>query len=158
MSIELSVDYQLAEDLEPSTELPTSSQVVAWIQGALAHIDYRQSVEVCLRVVTEQESQSLNYTYRNKDSATNVLSFESDIPDYIESSHIGDLVICASVVEHEAKTQQKLSVNHWAHMCVHGLLHLLGHDHVAETDALHMESLETAILAELGIGDPYQIK
>jgi probable rRNA maturation factor len=158
MSIEFSLDYQTAEGLEHSAKLPSSTQIVLWMQETLSYIKYNQAVELCVRIVSEQESQTLNLTYRGKDSPTNVLSFESDIPDYIPSNHIGDLVICASVVETEAGEQEKISLHHWAHMCIHGLLHLLGYDHIEDAQAQQMESIETAILGQLGIDDPYQMK
>jgi probable rRNA maturation factor len=158
MSIEFSLDYQTAEGLEHSAKLPSSTQIVLWMQETLSYVKYNQAVELCVRIVSEQESQTLNLTYRGKDSPTNVLSFESDIPDYIPSNHIGDLVICASVVETEAGEQEKISLHHWAHMCIHGLLHLLGYDHIEDAQAQQMESIETAILGQLGIDDPYQMK
>ncbi len=112
--------------------------------------------EVTLRFVDASESQQLNLDYRQKDKPTNVLSFEFEAPEHIEMAFLGDLVICASVVEQEATEQNKNPIDHWAHLCVHGLLHLLAYDHINEEDAIEMENLETAILAKLNIDDPYQ--
>lgn len=117
---------------------------------------YQETFEVTLRIVDLAESRQLNSDYRNKDKPTNVLSFPFEAPEHIEMPFLGDLVVCAAVVEQEAKEQDKPVTNHWAHLCVHGLLHLLGYDHIDETEAQEMEGLETAILAKLNIDDPYQ--
>ena len=112
--------------------------------------------EITIRVVDNQESQQLNHQYRDKDRPTNVLSFPFEAPPGIDMPLLGDLVICAQVVEDEAKQQGKPVINHWAHMIVHGTLHLLGFDHIEEAQAEEMESLEIALLAKLDIDDPYQ--
>lgn len=117
---------------------------------------YQEIFEVTLRIVDIAESRQLNSDYRNKDKPTNVLSFPFEAPEHIEMPFLGDLVVCAAVVAQEAKEQDKPVTNHWAHLCVHGLLHLLGYDHIDETEAQEMEGLETAILAKLNIDDPYQ--
>ncbi len=117
---------------------------------------HQEAFEVTLRIVDIVESRQLNLDYRNKDKPTNVLSFPFDAPEHIEIAFLGDLVVCAAVVEQEAKEQNKLVINHWTHLCVHGLLHLLGYDHIDETEAQEMEDIETAILAKLNIDDPYQ--
>ena len=117
---------------------------------------HQEIFEVTLRIVDLAESRQLNSDYRNKDKPTNVLSFPFEAPEHIEMPFLGDLVVCAAVVEQEAKEQDKPVVNHWAHLCVHGLLHLLGYDHIDETEAQEMEGIETAILAKLSIDDPYQ--
>lgn len=159
----LSVDYQLADDLQPPQFLPTGSlpsksDVTKWLETAFSHLALKNEIALCVRIVSHHESQNLNNTYRGKDYATNVLSFESDIPDFVESPFIGDLVICASIVEKEALAQNKEALSHWAHMCIHGFLHLLGYDHIQETDAQEMETLEIAILEDLEIDNPYVIK
>jgi probable rRNA maturation factor len=119
-------------------------------------ITHQEIFEVTLRMVDLVESRQLNSDYRNKDKPTNVLSFPFEAPEHIEMPFLGDLVVCAAVVEQEAKEQDKQVTNHWAHLCVHGLLHLLGYDHIDEKEAQEMEGLETAILAKLNIDDPYQ--
>ena len=109
--------------------------------------------------VDEAEAQRYNREYRNRDYATNVLSFPAELPEGLpeefRQSLLGDLLICAPVVTREAREQQRPEVDHWAHLTVHGLLHLLGYDHEQPGDAVVMESLETEILQKLGISDPY---
>lgn len=112
--------------------------------------------EVTVRIVDIVESQQLNLDYREKDKPTNVLSFPFEAPEHIDMPFLGDLVVCAAVVEQEAREQQKQIIDHWAHLCVHGLLHLLGYDHMHESGAQEMEGIETAILTKFNIGDPYQ--
>jgi probable rRNA maturation factor len=116
----------------------------------------QQDFEVTLRIVDTIESRQLNADYREKDKPTNVLSFSFDAPEHIDMSFLGDLVVCAAVVEQEATEQNKQVIDHWAHLCIHGLLHLLGYDHIQENEAQEMEGIETAILAKLNIDDPYQ--
>lgn len=118
------------------------------------------AAEMTIRIVDELEMTTLNNTYRHKNKSTNVLSFPFDMPaDLAPAMQIpllGDLVICATVVNREAEAQNKPQAAHWAHMVVHGTLHLLGFDHEQEADALRMEAREIAILAALDINDPYQ--
>lgn len=134
-------------------KVPTQAQFKRWITAVLA--DRRESAEVSIRIVDEGEGATLNRTWRNKDYATNVLSFPAELPPEIKSSLLGDLVICAPVVTREAEAQGKRLEAHWAHLVVHGTLHLLGFDHEEEAEAQQMEALETAILAGLGYPDPY---
>ena len=114
---------------------------------------------VGIRIVDELESEKLNGQYRHKDYATNVLSFTNDLPsnilDSLEELPLGDLAICAPVVEREASEQNKTIHAHWAHMVIHGVLHLQGFDHEDESDAEEMETLECSILAKLGLANPY---
>lgn len=137
-----------------STSLPSETQFIEWVSAALK--EQRDTAEVCIRLVDKEESQDLNRDYRGKDSPTNVLSFPFEVPADIPNDLLGDLVICAEVVEEEATAQNKELFHHWAHMVIHGCLHLIGFDHINDTDAEEMESLETKILASLGINDPYQ--
>ncbi|MFT4732543.1 MAG: putative rRNA maturation factor [Gammaproteobacteria bacterium] len=116
----------------------------------------QQAFEVTLRIVDTIESRQLNLDYRAKDKPTNVLSFPFEAPEHIDMPFLGDLVVCAAVVEQEAKEQNKQIIDHWTHLCIHGLLHLLGYDHIHENEAQEMECIETAILAKLNIDDPYQ--
>ncbi len=132
---------------------PDSKQFQRWLNQVADQLE--ASGEVCIKIIDETESRYLNHTYRSQDKPTNVLSFPSEVPDFVESDHLGDLAICASVVEQEAKDQGKAVSDHWAHMSIHGLLHLLGYDHIEVEDAELMESLETSILANLSIKDPY---
>ena len=109
-----------------------------------------------VRIVDEAESNELNLTYRGKDKPTNVLSFPFEAPPGLELPLLGDLVICRQVVEREAQEQGKPLMAHWAHMVVHGSLHLLGYDHIEDEEAEEMEALERDIMQELGFADPYQ--
>ena len=145
------VDVQIAC---PTQGLPTEQQLIAWVSAALPE-DKRNS-ELSVRIVTCEESQALNSQYRHKDKPTNVLSFPSDLPDYIDEPLLGDLVICADIVQQEAKQQSKTPEAHWAHMLIHGTLHLLGYDHIEDGEAYEMETLETHILASLGYPNPYE--
>jgi probable rRNA maturation factor len=112
--------------------------------------------ELTIRLVDEAEGRELNSTYRHKDYATNVLSFPADVPDdMLDIPLLGDLVICVQVVEREAREQNKSLDSHWAHLVIHGCLHLLGYDHIDDDEAEEMEALERTLLAELGHPDPY---
>lgn len=149
--MKLIIDLQLAAAF---SEIPTLAQFECWVTAALA--DRLQSAELTLRIVDEQESAHLNQQYRNKTGPTNILSFPfTQGDDGLEIPLLGDLVICAPLVAAEAKEQGKPAENHWAHLTVHGILHLLGYDHVEDDEAIVMENLETAILQELGYPDPY---
>ena len=108
-------------------------------------------------MVDAAESRDLNRRFRGKDKATNVLSFPFEAPPGITSRHLGDVVICAPVVKREAMKQRKRASDHWAHLVVHGILHLCGFDHHSEQDAEEMEALEKRILQHMGIADPYDV-
>ena len=146
------VDLQLASE-HPGT--PAPEFIERCVDIALAHHNL-SGQELTIRVVDSEESQQLNFQYRDKDKPTNVLSFPFEAPPGIQLPLLGDLVICAQVVEDEAKTQNKPLHHHWAHMIVHGTLHLLGYDHTEDRQAEEMESLEIALLTKLDIDDPYQ--
>ncbi len=133
---------------------PAEADIQHWVEAALQY-EKRDNIEVTLRIVDETESAALNSQYRDKDYATNVLSFTYDIPAEVEINLLGDLVICAPVVQREADEQGKTAQAHWAHMIIHGMLHLLGFDHLNDRDAQNMEQHEIAILAELGFSNPY---
>jgi len=137
-----------------STKIPSIENIELWITAALQS-DELNEAEVSVYIVDEQESQELNFQYREKDKPTNVLSFPADIPDEVGVPLLGDLVICAPVVEREAKEQGKTLDAHWAHMLVHGTLHLLGYDHVEDDEADVMEALETRLITQLKFPAPY---
>ena len=148
---EVILDLQLA--CEETTGLPDEALFQRWLDAVLPK--FQPQSEVTIRIVDEEESHHLNLTYRGKDKPTNVLSFPFEAPPEVELPLLGDLIICRQVVEQEAIEQQKSAEEHWAHMVVHGCLHLLGYDHIEDDEAEEMESLETEILAELGYADPY---
>ncbi len=134
-------------------DLPTKKRFIQWTQAAL--VKREKAVEVVIRIVDEAESRALNRDYRGKDRPTNVLSFPFEAPPQVPSNLLGDLVICAPVVMREAEAQNKSALSHWAHMTVHGMLHLQGFDHLDENEAEIMEARERQILHELGFSDPY---
>lgn len=135
--------------------LPAARSFRQWIELALKGANRRRAAEVNVLITDADTGRALNRDFRGKDCATNVLSFPTDLPPEVKSPLIGDLAICAPVVSREAAEQGKRLRDHYAHMVIHGTLHLLGHDHVDDHDAERMEALETRLLAALGIADPY---
>ncbi|CUA83396.1 rRNA maturation RNase YbeY [Pseudidiomarina woesei] len=148
----VSVDLQVACNAD---NLPSEASFESWVEAALLHVNHQQEAELTIRIVDPEEGLELNQQYRGKDYATNVLSFPFESPVPLPVNLLGDLVICAAVVADEADKQGKQLQAHWAHMVVHGTLHLLGYDHIEDDEAEHMEQLETTILAALGYADPY---
>lgn len=153
--MELFVDLQIASDNEDT--LPELASLEQWVSAAIVagSEELREEAELTVRIVDNEESQQLNLQYRGKDKPTNVLSFPFQNPPGITLPLLGDLVICKQVVENEAVQQNKTLTEHWAHMVIHGTLHLLGYDHIVENEAVEMETLETEILIKLGFADPY---
>ncbi|MDX1734549.1 MAG: rRNA maturation RNase YbeY [Halioglobus sp.] len=145
------VDIQCAS-AEP---VPEEDDIRRWVDAALAERGPGRDCEISVRLVDTEEMALLNKSYRGKTGATNVLSFPAALPEELEQPLLGDIVICAPVVRREARQQNKALQAHWAHMTVHGTLHLLGYDHVDETEAGIMEALETHILAQLDYPCPY---
>jgi len=161
MSVQL--DIQIADDLSESIEEPPPSNLLQeWAQAAWQGAESAEPF-VSLRIVSAQESQQLNNDYRAKNKPTNVLSFPMQMdeafsmPEILSEIMLGDLAICAEVVASEAQQQQKTLFSHWAHMVVHGMLHLQGFDHIDDAQAEEMESLESQIMQQLGFADPYLI-
>lgn len=148
MPVKLDVQYAESQD-----EPPSRQQLEQWANLALCD---DRDVEVSIRIVGEVESRELNYTYRGKDSATNVLSFPMDMPEEFGINVLGDLAICAPVVAREAIEQNKSLEAHWAHMVIHGMLHLQGYDHITDADADEMETIEIRLMQQLNFPDPYQ--
>lgn len=148
--IELDLQIACAADA-----LPSHADFLAWCNLGLRQRS--NDSELTIRLVDVEEGQQLNLTWRDKDYPTNVLSFPADIPDgLLDIPLLGDLVICVPVVEHEAAEQNKHLIAHWAHLVMHGCLHLLGYDHIDEVEAEEMENLERQLLAEIGYPDPYR--
>lgn len=133
--------------------IPSEQQMIEWVQSAL-QTDFKR-LEQVVRVVDEQEIRALNKQFRHKDSPTNILSFPAESHEFLDYDCLGDLVVCPSVVEKEAMEQHKSLDNHWAHLIIHGMLHLQGYDHITEAQAEEMESLEIKILQAMGIPNPY---
>lgn len=150
LKVTVVVDLQIAYE----GVVPEEAQFQKWVEAALQEID--DDCELSIRLVAREESAELNTNYRGKDNATNVLSFPFESPIKIEPRLLGDLVVCVPVVEQEAADQNKDKSHHWAHLVIHGCLHLLGYDHVEDDEAEEMESLEINILHTLNIADPYQ--
>ena len=140
-----------------TAEIPGDDQFQKWIEAVPAVSELRYALDI--RIVDDEEAQRFNREYRGRDYATNVLSFPAELPEglpeEIRQTQLGDLLICAPVVVREAQEQNRPAADHWAHLTIHGLLHLLGYDHEQPGDAAVMESLETEILAGLGVPDPY---
>ncbi len=145
----LIVDIESASS-EPA---PEEEDLRKWIRAALSN--RRVDTEISLRLVDVDEMSQLNEAYRGNSGATNVLSFPADLPAELQLPLLGDIVICAPVVHREALEQGKSANAHWAHMAIHGTLHLLGFDHLEDEEAEVMEALETAILAQLHYPCPY---
>lgn len=138
---------------EGDISAPSFDEFASWLKPLAERFQFEK--ELCIKIVDAEESQYLNRTYRGKDKPTNVLSFPSEIPEFVESPHLGDLAICATVVVNEASEQNKSISAHWAHLTIHGCLHLLGFDHIEDDEAEAMESLEVALLSQLNIANPY---
>jgi probable rRNA maturation factor len=153
------VTLQVLVSRDEGLEAPDDESFSRWVAVALAADADRltsDTPELSLRISDEAEIADLNQRYRGKPGATNVLSFPVDLPEGVDTDLLGDIIICAPLVRREAEEQGKPAERHWAHLTVHGVLHLLGHDHIAEADATLMEALEIGALASLGYPDPYQ--
>ena len=155
---ELYIDLQwgVAEEA-----IPTLEQCKRWVRASLQDAKNSQEIELAIRIVDAEESQTLNREYRGKDKPTNVLSFEFEQPPGFQEMgeafpYLGDLVICTSIVKAEAEQHNKPLEAHWAHMIVHGTLHLQGYDHIQEHEAEEMEALEINIMHSLGYANPYE--
>ena len=161
MDVCLDLDLQVAPQIDAQQQktLPRQELLEKWINATLqaSQETAKRSGEIQLtvRIVDVAEIKQLNETYRHKSGATNVLSFPFDAPPQVDLPLLGDIIICAPVVQQEAQQQNKILLNHWAHMIVHGTLHLLGYDHISPQQAEKMESLEIDILSEFGIPNPY---
>ncbi|MCK5871740.1 MAG: rRNA maturation RNase YbeY [Methylococcales bacterium] len=142
------------QQISQHSNLPTEAQFQYWVDSVLSA--HSEEFEIVIRIVNESESAALNQQYRHKKGATNILSFPFEVPDNISMNLLGDLVICAPVIEQEARAQHKELLNHWAHLVIHGVLHLLGYDHLETVEAEEMEAKEIAFLKTININNPYQ--
>lgn len=144
------VDVQFGLD---ESGLPTADEFMFWAVAALENID--TELELSIRIVDEAEATQLNEKWRDMEGATNVLSFPTEITEEIQPRPLGDVVICAPIIAREAIEQEKSIADHWAHMVIHGTLHLLGYDHIETLEMKKMESLEIKLLNQLNINNPY---
>ncbi len=150
----LELDLQIAVE---APNLPAEADFQRWVAAALNACDSeREEAQLTIRITDEAEITELNATYRNKAKPTNVLSFPFEAPPGVDIPLLGDIIICAAVVAREAEEQNKPIKAHWAHMVIHGTLHLLGYDHIDDAEAEVMEGLEIALLGDLGYANPYQ--
>ena len=151
-SVQVEVQFAYGTD-----SMPERSDIVNWVRSAVTEVQPDEPVEISVRIVDEAEARSLNRQYRNRDHATNVLSFPAGDTAWPAGvpRPLGDIVICGPLVQRESAEQGKAIVDHWAHLLVHGTLHLLGFDHESDAEAVTMEALETRILASRGVADPY---
>jgi probable rRNA maturation factor len=147
------LDIQLCSH---SKRLPEHEHFQHWVDAVLN--DANQDLEVVIRIIDEDEMIQFNEQYREKTGSTNILSFPFEMPEGVESHLLGDLLVCAPVVEKESRQQNKKLEHHWAHLIVHGTLHLLGYDHIDDVEAEEMEALEIEILKTIKIENPYQEK
>jgi probable rRNA maturation factor len=147
------LELEIQRAAEDEADQPDDESFRRWITSALRQ--YPKPVELVIRLVDETESQQLNLVYRGRERPTNVLSFPFEAPPEVPTPLLGDLVICVPLVAREAQEQGKALEAHWAHMVIHGLLHLLGYDHQTEEEALLMESRERELLQQLHFPDPY---
>jgi len=150
MNKDLELTVQIATNIP---NCPDTETIRNWVSLTLARDS--QAAEMTVRIVDEEECAELNHRYRNKEGATNVLSFPYEAVSGSGQTLFGDIVICAPVVEREAREQNKELQSHWAHMVIHGTLHLMGYNHIEENEAETMESLERSLMDSLGYADPY---
>lgn len=141
------------QPIASNTFIPSRYFLQRWVNKAL--IKQVTSKQVNIRLVSKKESAKLNSTYRHKKGPTNILSFPFEPPPGISSAFLGDLVVCAALVNQQAKQQTKTRLAHWAHLIIHGCLHLIGYDHIHDKDANKMEAKEIQLLKELGYENPY---
>lgn len=164
----MQVSVQIAVNDAELQKVPEVVLFQTWVNAAVQHAESIPAAkQMTVRIVELEEIGQLNEQYRQKNGPTNVLSFpfetmpgmpaelQAALQAELQDSELGDVIVCAAVVQREALEQDKALEAHWAHMVVHGTLHLLGYDHIQDRDAEEMESLETAVLAELGYADPY---
>jgi probable rRNA maturation factor len=154
VTLELDVQVAIGAEAQHDCQVPLQQTLERWVRAALEPDN--SDAQLTLRIVDERECQQLNRQYRHKDEPTNVLSFPFEAPPGVPVPLLGDVVICAPVVAREAREQGKTAEAHWCHLVVHGVLHLLGFDHMEEDQAQLMEDHERRILEKLGFADPYQ--
>ena len=154
--IRVDLDLQHGNNIAPElADIPSTLQISAWVDAVLQQQNWSGEASISVRVVDEDEMRVLNQTYRHKLGSTNILSFPFSAPEGVDLPLLGDLVVCLPVLRREAQQQGKTMLQHWAHLIVHGTLHLLGYDHIDASDAEVMENREREILTLFAIPDPY---
>lgn len=148
----LQAEIQFGETV--SAERIDTGSVQSWLEQCFVQQD--EVLSVVVRLVDSEESQVLNRDYRGMDKPTNVLSFPFEVPEGVPIDHLGDLVVCVDVVEREAQEQQKTLADHFAHLVIHGVLHLMGYDHIEDAEAEEMEALEIELLQRIQVANPYR--
>jgi probable rRNA maturation factor len=138
---------------DTNLSIPDVTQFNQWVSQVIAY--HGSFFQISIQIVDKKTSQQLNNTYRAQDKPTNVLSFALELPAVVKEDLIGDLAICAEIVAEQAQQQNKPISHHWAHLTIHGVLHLLGYDHINDEEAEEMEALEIKLLAKLDIANPY---
>ena len=152
----VTVDVTISEEVAAADdEVPKPASIQSWASAACLE-NVENDAFISILVSSPEQSRELNRQYRDKDKPTNVLSFPMQLPDEVGVHMLGDIVLCAAVIDAEARSQSKAESAHWAHMVVHGMLHLQGYDHIDNDEAEEMEKLEIQILQTLGIGNPYE--
>lgn len=146
------IELSISDEVDTAV-LPSEEDFEQWVQPCYPDED---EAVASLQIVSSEEMQVLNKTYRAKDKPTNVLSFPMELPEEVGINILGDLALCATVIKAEAKQQGKEPAAHWAHMVVHGMLHLQGYDHIEDDEAEEMEAREVEIMQTLGFENPYQ--
>lgn len=150
-SIDIVIDHQLGTYHD---YLPSTTEVTQWIQKTVD--DSLPQAAVAVVYVDPKTIQQYNLTYRQQAKPTNILSFPAELPEAVDEPLLGDLIVCPDIVNQEAKTQQIANWAHWAHIIIHGTLHLLGYDHLTDEDALKMETEEIRLLKQFGVANPYE--
>jgi probable rRNA maturation factor len=148
------IEYSVDKNIDGSAYIPNTNELSEWIM--LAITKEVKSPQLSVNIVDIRNITDLNNRFRSKNKATNVLSFPSKLPKNSPINYLGDLVLCAEVINNEAIEQKKSSISHWAHMTIHGTLHLLGYNHEDKEEAIEMETLEVKLLKELGYANPYE--
>ncbi|MGF1528072.1 MAG: rRNA maturation RNase YbeY [Candidatus Competibacterales bacterium] len=155
LTLTVQTGFDGEDEGEEPPSLPSTAAFEGWVAAALLAVDYPRAVELTVRIVGEAEGAALNQTYRHQVGPTNVLAFPLHLPADVTQDYLGDIAICAPLVSREAAAQGKALEAHWAHLVVHGTLHLLGYDHDTDSRAAAMEALESRIISSLGHRNPY---
>lgn len=150
-SIDLVIDKQL---VDYQGFLPSDEQMTQWVEHTLSVTHPR--AELAIVIIDTEAMQQYNAKYRQQNKSTNVLSFPAEVPEGVPHQLLGDILVCPHIINQEAEAQQIAPSAHWSHIIIHGILHLLGYDHISTADAIKMEAEEIRLLAQLGVANPYE--